>query len=186
LNWFRDHLPASRLVLDTSVLLNLLGCGATQDVFAGLPRPCLVEEKVLGEVRRHPVPGLCHVEAIEALRDCGHVELVSMSDAEYAHFLSMIQAPLGVRLDAGESATLAVAHARGHAVVMDENKGRRYVADRFPGMQVVSSLVLFISATVRLGRDADFLRTVAGTARDSARMAVPRSERELLAEVMRR
>jgi heme exporter protein D len=68
---------------------------------------------------------------------------------------------------------------------MDENKGRRYVADRFPAMPVVSSLTLFISAAVRLERDRTFLRDVVDCARRTARMAVPKSERDLLSDVLR-
>lgn len=185
LSWFRDHLPAGPLALDTSVLLNVLGCGAIEDVLGALDDPCLVEDKVLGEIHRHPVPGLCHLTELEALMESGHLARVTMTDVEYAHYLSMVQAPLGHRLDVGESATLALAHSRSCCVVMDENKGRRYVADRFPAMPVVSSLTLFISATVRLGRDRTFLRDVVDSARRTARMAVPKSEPELLLDILR-
>lgn len=185
MSWFRDHLPAGQLALDTSVLLNVLGCGAIEDVLGGLGGPCLVEDKVLGEMQRHPVPGLCHLTELEALMKSGHLARVTMSGMEYVHFLSMVQAPLGRRLDVGESATLAIAHSRGHGVVMDENKGRRYVADHFPAIPVVSSLMLFISATARLGRDRTFLRGVVDSARRTARMAVPKSERDLLLDVLR-
>ena len=107
-----------------------------------------------------------------------------MDDEEYAHFLSLIQAPLGKRLDAGESATLAVANSRGLSVVIDENKGRSYVANHFPQVVVVSSLKLFISATVRLGQDVAYLQGRLNAARDHARMGVPQGERLLLAEVV--
>ena len=107
-----------------------------------------------------------------------------MTDAEYANYLSLIQASLGQRLGIGESATLAVAHSRTHAVVMDENKGRRYLANNFPSVPVVSTLTLLISATVRLRRDHQFLRAALDTARDKARMAVPKTERALLAAIL--
>ena len=115
----------------------------------------------------------------------GHLAPVKMTDVEYAHYLSMVQSPLGQRLDVGESATLAIACSRNLGVVMDDNKGRRYVAERFPEVPVVSSLTLFISLTVRLGRDRTFLHSVVESARRAARMAVPKSERELLLEVLR-
>ncbi|NGZ85909.1 hypothetical protein [Duganella aceris] len=47
-----------------------------------------------------------------------------MSDEEYERYLSIVQAPLGQRLDAGESATIAVAEARQLVAVIDENKAR--------------------------------------------------------------
>lgn len=184
LNWFRDYLPEGQLVLDASVLINMLACGATNEVFSALPGPCLVEEKVFGEISRHPIPGLCHLSALQSLASSGFIAQASMDDEEYAHFLSLIQAPLGKRLDAGESATLAVASARGLSVVIDENKGRAYVANHFPQVAVVSSLQLFISATIRLGRDVAYLQERLNAARDHARMGVPRGERLLLTEII--
>lgn len=186
LSWFRDYLPAGSLVLDTSVILNVLGCGAVEVVLGAIGGPCLVEERVLGEIQRHPVPGLCHLEELDALMQSGLLARVAMSEVEYRRFLSLVQAPLGQRLDVGESATLAVAYARNHAIVMDENKGRRYVAERLPTVPMVSSLKLFISAAFRLGRSRAFLQETVESARSTARMAVPRTERELLLDVLRR
>lgn len=183
MNWFRDYLPEGQLVLDASVLINLLACGAANEVFSALSGPCLVEEKVFGEISRHPISGLCHVGALQSLASSGFIKQTSMEAEEYAHFLSLIQAPLGQRLDAGESATLAVAKGRGLSVVIDENKGRTYVAKNFPQVVVVSSLKLLISATVRLRRDVSYLQDRLNAARDHARMGVPRDEKLLFAEV---
>ncbi len=183
LNWFRDHLPQERLVLDASVLINVLACGATDDVFEALRGPCLVEEKVFGEIRRHPIPGLCHVAALRSQIEAGCIELVRMDESEYQYYLSLVQAPLGKRLDAGESATLAVAQKRGMAVVVDERKGRSYVAQQLPQVEVVSSLKLFISVAFRLGRDVLFVRQLLTSARENARMSVPKEEAVFFAEI---
>lgn len=184
MNWFRDHLPRDQLALDASVLINLLGCGVANDVFGSLGGPCMVEEKVLGEISRHPVVGLCHVEALRSLKAMGFIEQTRMDADEYTHFLTLIQTPLGKRLDAGESATFAVARSRQFAMVIDENKARKYVACHAPQVKIVSSLKLFISATVRLGRDISFLQTTLNAARHHARMAIPRDEESLFADVI--
>lgn len=184
MNWFRDHIPHEALVLDASVLINLLACGATTEIFGALSGPCLVEEKVFGEISRHPIPGLCHIAALQTLVASGFIELVRMDEGEYAHFLSLVQAPLGKRLDAGESATLTIAESRRLAVVIDENKGRAYAAKHLSDVVFISSLKLFISATVRLGRDRAFLLTLVKAARGHARMGVPRDEKQLLVDVL--
>lgn len=184
LTWFRDHLPEGQLVLDASVLINLLGCGAATEIFSALTLPCLVEERVFVEISRHPVPGLCHVSELQALEVSGLIERTMMNDDEYARFLGLVQAPLGQRLDAGESATLAVAHGRALSVVIDENKARSYVGNRLPQVTLVSTLRLLISATVRLGRDTSFLQELVMSARKNARMGIPKDEKQLLADLL--
>jgi predicted nucleic acid-binding protein len=186
LNWFRDHLPEGRLVLDASALINLLGCGVTNEVFEALKLPCLVEEKVLGEISRHPVAGLCHVDELQALVASGLMERTRMDAREYVRFLALIQAPLGQRLDAGESATVVVAEGRGLSAVIDENKARSYVSSRLPQVAMVSTLKLLISATVRLGYGIPYLQNLVQSSRQHARMGVPKCEKQLLAEVLRR
>jgi predicted nucleic acid-binding protein len=185
LSWFRDYLPEGQLILDASVIINLLGCGAASDVFSALPLPCLVEEKVLGEISRHPIPGLCHAKGLQALEASGFIVRTKMNDDEYGRFLSLVQAPLGQRLDAGESATLVVAQGRALSVVIDENKARSYVSSCFPEVATVSTLRLFISATFRLGHDVAFLQSLLGLARSHARMGVPKDEKSLLNDVLR-
>jgi predicted nucleic acid-binding protein len=184
LSWFRDHLPAGQLVLDASVLINLLGCCAADEVFSALNLPCLVEEKVFGEILRHPVPGLCHMKELQALQDAGCIERARMEDQEYAKFLTLIQAPLGQRLGAGESATLVVAQQRSLSVVIDENKARSYVRMQMHQVAMVSTLRLLISATVRLGRDVSYLQGLVATARQNAKMGIAKDERQLFADVL--
>lgn len=184
MSWFRDHLPAGQLVLDASVLINLLGCRAAAEIFSTLDLPCIVEEKVFGEISRHPVSGLCHIEELQALRDAGFIERVRMEGHEYSEFLGLVQAPLGQRLDAGESATLVVAKQRALSVVIDENKARSYVRNQMPQVAVVSTLRLLISATVRSGKDVAYLQGLVTTARQNAKMAVPKDERQLLTDVL--
>jgi predicted nucleic acid-binding protein len=183
LTWFRDYLPPGQLVLDASVLINLLACGETSDVFNALPKPCFVEEKVFQEISRHPVPGLCHLAALENLTFTGCIEKIRMNDEEYSHFIALVQAPLGQRLDAGESATLSVAKNRGLVVVIDENKGRSYAARNMPAVPYISSLKLLISATVRSGKDHSFLRNLIAATRENARMGIAKDERQLYAEI---
>ncbi|CAJ6492282.1 Uncharacterised protein [Burkholderia pseudomallei] len=184
LSWFRDHLPDGKLILDTSVLINLLGCRAAAEVFSALEPPCMVEDKVFGEISRHPVPGLCHVEELQALQAAGFIERVRMEKQEYSKYLELIQAPLGQRLDVGESATLAVAQQRALTVVIDENKARSFVRSRMSQLTVVSTLSMLISVTVRLGKDVAYLQRLVMAARENARMGVPRDERDLLSEVL--
>ena len=184
MSWFRDYLPDRQLVLDASALINLLGCGAAGDVFKAQTGPCLLEERVIAEIRRHPIPGLCHEKALSELEESGFVGRTKMDVTEYSHFLSLVQAPLGQRLDSGESASLAVAHNRSLTVVLDENKARSFTANHLPRVTYVSTLCLFVSAAVRSGWSRSRLRELVTSARVNARMGVPREEGGLLATVI--
>lgn len=184
MNWLRDYLPPKALVLDSSALINILGCGAAEQVFSSLRFPCLVEEKVLAEITRHPVPGFSHVEAMDALVQSARIEPCRMDAREYAIFISMSQALLAKRLGAGESAALAVASHRNLAAVLDDNKARSVRATLFPNLETISSLKLLLSASARLGWSRGFLGEVIGAALKNSRMGVPRDEKALLLEVL--
>jgi predicted nucleic acid-binding protein len=184
LTWFRDHLPAGQLILDASAIINLLASKAAADVFRTLAQPCLVEDKVFGEIVRHPIPGLCQEKELRALEEAGFIVRASMDGTEYAKYLTLVQAPLPKRLDAGESATLVVAEERRLVAVIDENKARTYVTENLPLVRTVSTLSLFISATVRSDRDVAFLQTLVESAREHARMGVPKEERPILNAIL--
>lgn len=184
MSWYRDYLPEGQLVVDASFLINALGCGAAPEIFSGLTSPCLVEDRVFDEISRHPVPGLCHIKELESLEESGFIRRTTMTDTEYAEFLGIVQAPLGVRLDAGESATLVVASARGLSVVIDENKGRSFARKRMPHVPTVSTLKVFISAACRRGQEASFLKRIVEQAMLHARMGVPKDEKHLLSQVL--
>ena len=184
MSWLRDYLPRKPLVLDASALINILGCGATEPVFKSLKFPCLVEDRVLEEITRHPVPGLSHVNAVEALIQSASIELCSMDAQEYELFLTMAQAPLQRRLGAGESAALAVASRRGLPIVLDDNKARAVRAAILPDVEAISSLKLLVSASARLRWKKLFLRDVLNNALTVSRMGVPKGEKALLREVL--
>lgn len=184
MRWLRDYLPPKPLVLDASALINILGCGATEKVFKSFGFPCLVEERVLAEITRHPVPGLSHLKAIDALIQSGCVEVTSMDAQEYELFISMVQAPLSKRLGAGESAALAVASRRALPLVLDDNKARAVRAAMLSNVEAVSSLKLLISASARDNWEQLFLRDVLNNALTVSRMGVPNDEKALLREVL--
>lgn len=184
MTWFRDHLPAGQLILDASAIINILACGATRDVFRTLTHPCLVEEKVLGEIKRHPIPGLCHSKELQELEAAGFIVPARMDDVEYRKFLTLVQAPLGQRLDVGESATLVVADRRGLAAVIDENKARSYSRVNFPTLDMVSTLSLLISTAARSGKDISYLQGLVNSALKHARMGVPKEEKSILNAVL--
>lgn len=178
-----DHLPSGTLVLDASVVINLLGTGQPVELLKGLRQRCLIEQKTLQEVKRHPIPGFDLEERLRVLFQDGLLEAVRMSDAEYEVFIELVHAPLGTRLGDGESAAIAIA-ARGAGIVLDERRARRRVVEKLPTLAIVSSLRLVLTSAHRQGWPERRVAELIALARLHARMGVPKDDAPLLAQLM--
>lgn len=178
-----DYLPLRPLVLDASAIINLLGCGDMPGVLRALNVVCLVEEKTLGEVERHPVPGYDHRPVMSALQKSSALKIERMSGPEYEIYISLVQGNLTGRLDDGESAAIALS-SRGYPVVIDENKARRVLTQQFPGTQFCSTLRLLLTAGQRESWSMEAVQNLVLSARRHARMGVPREERAQLEKLM--
>jgi len=173
------------LIIDTSALINILGCGDPKRLLECLGRICVVEERVLGELRRHPVPTLDARKEVETLANAGLIRLSRMTDEEYELYLQ-IAAVSGVPgLGSGESAAIALAATPGacHAIVLDERKARHRVAQRFAQLRVVSSLNVFLEAGHNGKLDQATIRSFFSTALDTASMGILKEERTLVAHL---
>ena len=171
-----DYLPAGPVVLDASVIINLLGCGEMHDVLIALGVQALVEERTLEEIRRHPVPGLDHRSELDGLQQNGRLVVERMTDHDYEVFLRLTTGSRASRLDVGESAAITLALGRGHTVILDENKARLIVARDFAQLAVVSTFRMLLTAGYRGGWSAARVQRQLIRARQQARMAVPRDE----------
>ncbi len=183
LNLLSDYLPSGKAVLDASVIINLLGTKEPAAVLGALGHTCLVEQRTLREVCRHPVPGLLAEPILADLVSQGLLEVVRMTDDEYEIYLSYVSAPLGTRLDDGESAALAVA-ARGACVVIDERKARRRAAATAPNIVVMSTLHLILTSAHRAGWNVPRAKGLVEQAIKHSRMAAPKEEAALLANLL--
>ena len=152
-------------------------------VLRALGVTCLVEEKTLGEVERHPVAGYDHRPVIRELQQSSALKVERMSGPEYEIYISLVQGNLTGRLDDGESAAIALS-SRGYPVVIDENKARRVLAKKFPGTPFCSTLRLLLTAGQRGSLPLDAVQHLVLSARRNARMGVPREERAQLQSLM--
>ncbi len=178
-----EHLPRGPVVLDASAIINLLGCGDIVGILQALGAVCLIEERTLKEVQRHPVRGFDHTPIFEELRRVGILQVERMTSVEYETYLSLVQGSLESRLDEGESAAIALT-TRGYPVVLDENKARSVVLRQFPSVRFCSTLRLLITAGKRGGWLLEDVQQLVLSARRHARMGVPRDERDMLAQLM--
>ncbi|WP_157045770.1 type II toxin-antitoxin system VapC family toxin [Polaromonas sp. JS666] len=183
MNLLSDYLPSGQPVLDASVIINLLGTKEPVAIFDALGHKCLIEQRTLREVCRHPVPGLLAEPVLADLISRDLLEVVRMTDDEYEVYLSYVSPPLGTRLDDGESAALAVA-GRGACVVIDERRARRRAAAAVPNIIVVSTLRLVLTSAHRAGWGAARAKSLVEQAIHHSRMAAPKEEAALLASLL--
>lgn len=183
MNLLSDHLPSGQAVLDASVIINLLGTKEPVAVLDALGHKCLIEERTLREVCKHPVPGLLAEPVLADLISRDLLEEVRMTDEEYEVYLGYVSPPLGTRLDVGESAALAVA-GRGACVVIDERRARRRAAAAVPNIIVVSTLQLVLTSAHRAGWGAARAKNLVEQAIQHSRMAAPKEEAALLARLL--
>ncbi|MGF6610208.1 hypothetical protein OKW45_005130 [Paraburkholderia sp. WSM4175] len=174
--------PDGPLVLDASVLFNLLGTGIPKELLEALDVPCWVEERTAAEVRR--MPGQRAESApLQPLLDAGCLKLCRMPGQAYETYLSLLSGPSTDTLDDGESAAIAMAVDGLGSVVLDDKKARRILAARFPGLTSGTSLSLMVEAAHRAAWTAQKLCDVVTMARNVSRMAVVLHERALFAEL---
>ncbi|MDB5855083.1 MAG: hypothetical protein JWR22_3124 [Herminiimonas sp.] len=178
-----DFFPTGPLVLDASAIFNILGCEKSIEVVRALRVACVIEERTLAEIKRHPIPGFCHEEALFTLTEQAGVQIYRMSSAEYDLYLSLVAGPSSDCLDDGESAAIATAVSKNFAVILDDGKARRVHRGRFPGVPFASSLRLFLAAGSRADWDEDETRDLIAAARMNARMNVVKGEEPLFASV---
>ncbi|MFM0453907.1 hypothetical protein PQR21_26275 [Paraburkholderia nemoris] len=182
LNLPSSEFPSGPLVLDASVLFNLLGTGIAKELLQALAVPCWVEERTAAEIRR--LPGQRTESApLQPLLDDGCLKLCRMSTRGYETYLSLLSGPSTDTLDDGESAAIAMAVEGLGSVVLDDKKARRILAIRFPGFVSGTSLSLIIEAARRATWNEQKLRDAVTMARDVSRMAVVLHERALFAEL---
>ena len=180
MNFLLDEFPKGSLVLDASVIINLLGSGGASDILGALQVQCLVEKRTLEEITRHPIPGLYHEQELTKLQELGLIQVHRMSAEEYRIYLELVSGPSTDNLDDGESAAIAVASCQRLGIVLDERKARRIQCNRFPDLAVTSSLRLFISAGLRGDWPLTRVRDIVYAARNFSRMNIVKSEEFLL------
>ena len=181
-----DYLPKGIVVLDASVLINLLGCRECVAVLEGLGAKCLMEERTLKEVRKHPIPGCDHAEPLRALFSSGALEEVRMTEDEYETYLTFVSGPLGTRLDDGESAALAIS-GRASSVILDERKARRRAAEDekvAKNLAVASTLQLMLTSGHRQTWSVQKVRDLVAASHQNSRMGVPKEDMALLEELL--
>jgi predicted nucleic acid-binding protein len=133
----RLHSAHERLVLDASVLINILGTGRSDIILQVLNRIVMVDEIALREVTIDPFSGKSSGAVLSDLRQSGLIEVISMGNEAYEMFISLTGGDPPDDLDDGEAATLAQAAFGNYVAVIDERKAIRVSGIQFPELELL-------------------------------------------------
>lgn len=158
-------------VLDASVLINFLGCGAADDILRTLPGQAWMEQRALAEVLLDPGRRLPSIEQREALIESGALRAQALCGVGIERFLALVSDE--DRLDDGEAATIACALQLGGVAALDERKGRRVARERFRDLVLISTAGLFRTLVESGSMPEEQVRMLIVAALQKARMSVP-------------
>ena len=174
LNSAAVDLYQSRLVVDASATINLLGTGVGHSILEATPSPVLMANQAYREVRRHPIGDRNHVNELREWQGLGLLTVVSLS----AEGVRLLDDPTGANLasnlDDGEAATIAYAVCEGvnSVPVIDERKATRLFRDNWPERRLIDTVTLFRLLVEMKGLSLDTARDAIYSALVHARMRV--------------
>lgn len=150
----------SGVVLDASVVLNILGSDRAETILGALPGRRIVVEVTSREITRDPVKPENTGDPLASLIDAGLLERIPLPPIAVARFVELTGAPPPDDLDDGEAAALAVGEALGISVALDEAKGRRIASARLKTVTLLSSAEIFALPTVKAALGAELVDAV--------------------------
>ena len=173
-----------KLVLDASVLINLLGTGQPDLILRSLKRTVVVDETVVREVALDPCTRKPSAHLLKTLTTSGLLRVVKMDAEVYDIFLSLTGADPPDDLDDGEAATLAQSFRNGGFAVIDEKKACRVAAIHRPDVLLLDTIDVLASQDLigELGLSA--IAEAIYLALRNARMRVPLHKRAWVVDLI--
>lgn len=176
----------SALVLDASVVINILACGDTQSLLRAMGCDMVIPQQVVEEILHNPSSSESGANALSSLIDLGLMRRHGLSENYYAVFVDLVGAEPPDGLGDGEAATIATAEELGCACVIDERKATRIALGRRPDLHVLCTVDLFCAPFVRTRFAREELASLVHQALFNARMRVPHRYRTWVVDLIGR
>jgi predicted nucleic acid-binding protein len=165
--------PGAVLVADTSFWINLAATADPAGILRALPAPVILADAALDDLRRGQARGWQSVEVVETLLAAGLTRVEALPPSALPAFAGLVAGEAADTLDDGEAATLALAQTIGGIAIIDERKGRRLSATRFPALRLTYTVELLLSPAVEDLLGPSRVSDAVFAALNLARMNVP-------------
>jgi predicted nucleic acid-binding protein len=165
------------LVLDTSVILNVLGSGRPKFLLSHLPYRVVVPPSVLQEVKREPDLTVDKDACFGDLIECGLITVLGPNNKVDDIAIALAGAESPNDLDDGEAYAIAYAVVLGAAIGIDERKGRRIISEQWPTLNCLFAIEIIEGAATTAKLNAEELGAIVFSALRHSRMRVPTSRR---------
>ena len=160
------------LVLDASVLINLLATGNAGTILLALDVPLFVTEHVVREIERGTDNGRFGSGMLAPLIGNQVLMVQELAGPSLESFFEMVSGQTSETLGDGEAATLALAHSRGFSAAIDEKKATRIAVERFGMLKLVTTIDVLAYEPVQVSLGRELLASMTLQALRLARMQV--------------
>lgn len=160
------------LVLDSSVIINLLATGNSSAILKALAVPLSVTEQVISEIKQGKENGRLGSEILDKLLSDKEVQVAVLSDSSLEIFFEMVSGQTANSLGDGEAATLTYAQSNGLLAAIDEKKATRIANERFGSLQLVTTVDILAYEPVLKTLGREMLSSAVVQALQAARMQV--------------
>jgi hypothetical protein len=156
--------PSAALVLDASVVINLNATGIAGKMLDAIPNPVVILEVVLRELQAGRAKGRTDADMVDDLVRNGCVQMAALSPECEGNFLALVSG--------SGATTIAWSVANGGIPIIDEKKGSAICRERFPRLQLGTTIDIFALEQVQSSFGKDDLSDAIFNALTLARMRV--------------
>ncbi|NWC01641.1 hypothetical protein [Pseudomonas sp. G1002] len=162
----------SILVLDASVIINLLATGYASAILQAVPAPIVVTDNVIREIEQGAVNGRPEPKQLLELIHNQILKREELSGIALEHFFDLVSGSTAASLGDGEAATLALAHCNGFTAGIDEKKATKISSERFENLRLITTVDILAYEPVRISLGDEALAKATLQALKNARMQV--------------
>ncbi len=162
----------SHLVLDSSVVINLLATGQPAAILSALAMSIIVTDNVIREITPGGISGGPEVNLLSELIANEIVRVVGLEGQSLQTFFDLVSGSASETLGDGEAATLAFAYGNGGSAVIDEKKATRLSGSRFGSLRLATTIDILAHDAVRSALGLAALAEATNQALRLARMQV--------------
>jgi len=137
------------IVLDSSVVINLLATGQAASIIRALAIPIVITENVVREIELGGANGRAEPSLLKKLIGERVVSVRDLEGEALTIFLDLVSGSASESLGDGEAASLAFAYQYSCRAGIDEKKATRVAADRFRQMKLVTTVDILAHESVR-------------------------------------